>query len=246
MMTEQTLILGANSGIAQAIAAKSLQQKSTCVTIVSRNSSAYQQLKKRHKNLNIINVENYSSTTMAKVAEQLTQQSSQPITRVYICHGILHNATVQPEKKLEDIAPDAFSAVMNANALTPMLWIKTLTPLLTGKTVCKLVVLSARVGSISDNRLGGWYSYRASKAALNMMLKNTAIEFARRAKNIKVIAFHPGTTDTDLSKPFQQNVPKGKLFTPEFVAKQLTSISDKALVDGQLSFVDWQAENISY
>ena len=107
-------------------------------------------------------------------------------------------------------------------------------------------MFSARVGSIEDNRLGGWYSYRASKAALNMMLKSTAIEFARRSKNIKLIAFHPGTTDTTLSEPFQKNVPVGKLFQPSFVAQQLLSILEDVSVDGRASFLDWKGNDIDW
>lgn len=121
-----------------------------------------------------------------------------------MCNGILHSQSIKPEKRLEDFNTDAFNHVIMANALTPMLWIQKLTPILIGNTQCKIIVFSARVGSISDNNLGGWYSYRASKAALNMMLKTAAIELARRAENIKIIAFHPGTTDTSLSKPFQK------------------------------------------
>jgi NAD(P)-dependent dehydrogenase (short-subunit alcohol dehydrogenase family) len=127
-----------------------------------------------------------------------------------------------------------------------MLWIKFLTPYLSSKAPCKLVVFSARVGSISDNNLGGWYSYRASKAALNMMLKTAAIELARRAKNIKIIAFHPGTTDTPLSRPFQKNVPDEKLFTCNFVATQLLNIIENIEIDGKASYLDWQGKAIQW
>ena len=94
--------------------------------------------------------------------------------------------------------------------------------------------------------LGGWYSYRASKAALNMMLKTATIELARRAKNIKIIAFHPGTTDTPLSKPFQKNVPANKLFSSDFVAQQLLQIVEESVIDGELSYLDWQGEAINW
>jgi NAD(P)-dependent dehydrogenase (short-subunit alcohol dehydrogenase family) len=127
-----------------------------------------------------------------------------------------------------------------------MLWLKHLTPILVGNHVCKIVVFTARVGSISDNKLGGWYSYRASKAAMNMLIKSASIELARIAKNIKLISFHPGTTDTPLSKPFQKNVPKGKLFTPEFVAKQLLGIVENTTVNGEASFLDWQGKSITW
>lgn len=124
-----------------------------------------------------------------------------------------------------------------------MLWLKSLVPLLSGKQACKIVVFSARVGSISDNKLGGWYSYRASKAAINMLLKSAAVELARSVKNIKLISFHPGTTDSPLSKPFHKNVPANKLFKSEFVAQQLIDIVQNTAIDGQASFVDWQGKS---
>lgn len=127
-----------------------------------------------------------------------------------------------------------------------MLWLKHLTPLLNGKNMCKITFFSARVGSISENKLGGWYSYRASKAGLNMLLKSAAVELSRRAKNIKLISFHPGTTNTPLSKPFQKNVPQGKLFTSQFVAEQLLGIVDNSEVDGEVSYLDWKGELIGW
>ena len=246
MITEQILILGASSGIAKAIAKQTLQNRHIQVTVISRNTTFYELMANDYNNLNIINIADYSPEKINDVVTTLSNKSNAPITHAYLCHGILHNDNIQPEKKLEDIKVHSFEEVMKANALTPMLWVQKLTPLLHSKTICKLVVLSARVGSISDNHLGGWYSYRASKAALNMMLKNAAIEFSRRAKNIKIIAFHPGTTDTALSKPFQKNVPKGKLFTTDFVARQLIAITDATNVDGQLSYLDWQGEKITW
>ena len=84
--------------------------------------------------------------------------------------------------------------------------------------------LSARVGSISDNQLGGWYSYRASKAALNMIIKNIAIEISRVNKKAIIVGLHPGTVDSNLSKPFQGNVPYGKLFTPEYSTQKLVEV----------------------
>ncbi len=90
----------------------------------------------------------------------------------------------------------------------------------------KFAALSARVGSISDNRLGGWYGYRASKAALNMMIRNLAIEWSRKNDRSIIVALHPGTVDTGLSVPFQGNVPPGKLFDPGRAARQLLAVLD--------------------
>jgi NAD(P)-dependent dehydrogenase (short-subunit alcohol dehydrogenase family) len=248
MINQQTLIIGANSDIAKAVAAQIQNLNNVGLILISRDVSNEKQPSDNCNipNVKEITVKNYQPETIDKAIEALTAHSKLPISQVFICNGILHSQSFQPEKRLEDFDAQAFNQVMNANALTPMLWIQKLVPILTGEQPCKLVVFSARVGSISDNRLGGWYSYRASKAALNMMLKTAAIELARRAKNIKLIAFHPGTTDTPLSKPFQKNVPANKLFTSEFVAKQLLAIVENIQVDQTVSYLDWQGEFINW
>ena len=110
----------------------------------------------------------------------------------------------------------------------------------------RIAVFSARVGSISDNQLGGWYSYRASKAALNMVLKCAAIELARLNPRAKLVAFHPGTTDTNMSKPFQKGVPAEKLFSPDFVASRLLVSLDSIVPDGELAFLDWDGKAIAW
>lgn len=171
------------------------------------------------------------------------------IGRVIITSGLLHqddNPPVFPEKRLEDISADQWLQVFTVNTVLPALWVARLLPLLKGKQPCVMTVLSARVGSIADNRLGGWYSYRSTKAALNMALKTAAIEYARRAPNVKLLAFHPGTTDTDLSKPFQGNVSPDKLFAPAFVSRQLLGIMDDLQPDGELSYLDWQGQAIPW
>ncbi|MCT8987663.1 SDR family NAD(P)-dependent oxidoreductase [Shewanella phaeophyticola] len=184
------------------------------------------------------------------------------VTRIVMCNGILHSKNqhistnepgLMPEKRIEDIDAHSLEQLFYTNSIVPMLWLSALTPLLSqprhkvsGEQKCVISILSARVGSISDNRLGGWYGYRASKAALNMLIKTTAVEYARRLKRVKLIAFHPGTTDTPLSKPFQANVPQGKLFTPAFVANQLHQIMDSIEPDGEASYLDWQGEPINW
>jgi len=248
MTTEQTLIIGANSNIGKAIATQIQTSESTGLLLISRGLVDNESVTSETlaDNVTKIMLKDYQPQSIDQAIRLLAQHDHAPITRVFVCNGILHNDTIQPEKRLEDFDAQAFMEVITSNTLTPMLWIQKLTPLLTGKSPCKFVLFSARVGSISDNRLGGWYSYRASKAALNMMVKTAAIELARRAKNIKLIAFHPGTTDTPLSKPFQKNVPANKLFTSEFVATQLLDIVEKAPLDQTASYLDWQGEVINW
>lgn len=248
MITQKTLIIGANSDIGKAIAFQTQQSEHTGLILISRDLGNDTSIAGELMNSNIkkITVKDYQSQSIDKAINQLITHDSVPITRVFVCNGILHSENFQPEKRLEEFNADTFHQIITANTLTPMLWIQKLTSLLTGKSPCKFVVFSARVGSISDNHLGGWYSYRASKAALNMMIKTASIELARRAKNIKLIAFHPGTTDTQLSKPFQKNVPKDKLFTSEFVAKQLLKIVEQTPIDQTASYLDWQGKSINW
>lgn len=174
------------------------------------------------------------------------QQSEAVLSRVVICSGILHDADIQPEKMLEKVTAQAMLAVLEANTVTPLLWLSALAKVLRQSPGAVVAVHSARVGSIADNRLGGWYSYRSSKAALNMALKTAAIELARRAPATKLIAFHPGTTDSALSRPFQARVPDGKLFQPRFVAGRLLAIMDEARADGELAYLDWDGKAIPW
>lgn len=136
--------------------------------------------------------------------------------------------------------------VFELNTFLPMRVLSALMPVIKRSGSPKIAVLSARVGSISDNRLGGWYSYRSSKAALNMMLKCTALELRRVNPKAKVLAYHPGTVDTPLSKPFQASVASEKLFTPQRAAQALDEVMAGLTIDGELSYLDWQGQPIPW
>lgn len=190
----------------------------------------------------------YSPASLTRIISTLKNQHIE-LHQVIIFNGQLHYQQNMPEKKLEDINSDYFSQLMTSNTLIPILCLQSLLPLLKQKPLCTITALSARVGSISDNQLGGWYSYRASKAALNMLFQTAAIELSRRAKNTKLIVFHPGTTDTELSKPFQRNVPQGKLFTPAFVAErlyELTNNNPNIILNGEADYIDWKGDSIEW
>ena len=244
--TSQTtkIIIGANSDIAKALALQVVEEEQSQLIVVTRDISFYQQAV--FEKCQIIAVDDYQERTISLVVKDIESNNQTAISAVFLCHGLLHNAHITPEKRLQEFSEQAFLEVMKANAMTPILWLKHLTPLLKSKVDCKVIIFTARVGSISDNEIGGWYSYRTSKAAANMLIKSAAIEFKRSAKNIKLISFHPGTTDTPLSKPFQKNVPAHKLFTSEFVASQLLQIVNKTAVDGEASFLDWQGKSIPW
>ena len=242
MSASHALVVGGNSTIAQALIQQLLRDDHYLgVHVFSRQPNAYS-----------INTDrlpwycgDYAPSCLTKWATSLSSMSGK-ISRVFICNGVLHNNDGKPEKRLEDIDPDILLSRMNSNAVAPMLALRALLPVLRGKQPCVIAVCNARVGSIGDNHLGGWYSYRASKAALNMLLKTASIELARRATNLKLLSFHPGTTDSPLSAPFQRGVPEGKLFTPEFVAQRLLTLCETLPQDGQLSYLDWQGKPIDW
>lgn len=253
MSSFYALIIGASSTIAQA-AIQQFEVNKDCLGIfaVSRSLPVHVEQGHNQQKADKVNwlVCDNTESSITDVCQQLKSHSVN-ITKVLICNGILHGTTshnenMMPEKKLEDINTAQLEAVFHANTVVPMLWLSKLVSILKGDQDTQVALLSARVGSISDNTSGGWYSYRASKAALNMLIQNSAIEYARRAKNVKLIAFHPGTTDTPLSKPFQRSVPEGKLFTPGFVASQLLGILDKAEMNNKAAFLDWNNQAIDW
>lgn len=168
------------------------------------------------------------------------------IHRVVNVSGLLHDGEMGPEKKLEDIQPEHVARAFAVNATGPLLVARHFRRLFTHDARAVFASLSARVGSIGDNRLGGWYAYRASKAAQNQFTKTLSIELSRRSRNVIVLALHPGTVDTGLSKPFQRNVPEGKLFSPERAAAQLVAIIDGARPEDSGSFFDWAGKPIEW
>ncbi|MBQ4833386.1 SDR family NAD(P)-dependent oxidoreductase [Pseudoalteromonas sp. MMG010] len=190
----------------------------------------------------------YSEQSLKKITNKLKTIVTS-LNQVIVFNGLLHYDNHAPEKKIEDIDANYFNTLMKANSLTPILCIQAILPLLSHNTPCTITALSARIGSINDNQLGGWYSYRASKAALNMLFKTAAIEITRRAKNTQLVLFHPGTTDTKLSKPFQKNINKENLLTPDFVAQslfaQLQNLSSQADSNNP-AYIDFNGQPISW
>ena len=157
--------------------------------------------------------------------------------------GHLHNEHYKPEKSLKDIDKNAFQFSYHINCIAPLILLRQLTNNLTDYT--KIVFLSARVGSISENELGGWYAYRMSKAALNMMIKNLSIELRRRYKNIIVCGMHPGTVDSKLSKPYSGFV-KHEIFTPSQSAAMLKKVIDELNFKHSGKIYDYAFQEIAY
>lgn len=170
--------------------------------------------------------------------------AASPLDLVIVTNGILCDGEIIPEKSLRDLSAEKFQRLFEVNTILPAMIAKYFVPKLNKDARSIFAALSARVGSISDNRIGGWYAYRASKAALNMILKNIAIETGRKNEHAIIIGLHPGTVDSNLSKPFQSNVPNGKLFTPEYSAQKLFEVLEQRTPQDSGKCFAWDGQEI--
>eukprot|EP01006_Ploeotia_vitrea_P041267 TRINITY_DN66498_c6_g7_i1.p1 TRINITY_DN66498_c6_g7~~TRINITY_DN66498_c6_g7_i1.p1 ORF type:complete len:259 (+),score=25.35 TRINITY_DN66498_c6_g7_i1:25-801(+) len=169
------------------------------------------------------------------------KQSTPKLHLVINCVGVLQDSAVgvSPERSIKELDMDQLLNYFRVNTIPSALLIKHLLPLLKHSDPSAFATISAKVGSITDNRIGGWYGYRSSKAALNMLLKTASVEYRRKSPNTSIIALHPGTVDTRLSKPFQKAVPKDKLFTPEFSVQKLLQVIDALPADAAKTGTFW-------
>ena len=236
MTVQKAVIIGAG-GIGLALADKWQESGQYDVHVVSRSIPAEAQWQGWQSD--------YSDESLVEISAGIAAVPGE-LSRLVITNGVLQGDGFRPERALRQLSRSAMAHVLEIDTVLPMIALAAFESQLKNVSRPRVAVLSARVGSIGDNHLGGWYSYRASKSALNMMLQCAAIELHRVNRTLKLIAFHPGTTDTPLSKPFQRGVPADKLFTPEFVADQLTAILDTIESDGRLSYLDWAGELIPW
>ena len=165
-------------------------------------------------------------------------------TLVIVATGLLHDGARGPEKSMRDLDPAWLMRNFAVNTIGPTLVAKHFLPLGAKGNRAVFAALSARVGSITDNKMGGWYGYRAAKAALNMMIRSLAIEEKRRNDRSIVVALHPGTVDTNLSKPFQGNVQPGQLFDAGRAAVQLLDVIDGLKVPDSGKVFAWDGAEI--
>ncbi|KAE8704486.1 NAD(P)-binding Rossmann-fold superfamily protein isoform 2 [Hibiscus syriacus] len=193
--------------------------------------------------------------------ESTIEESARSITERYGSLNLLINASgilsipcvLQPETTLSKVQKSSMMLAYEVNAVGPILVMKHMWPLLkvgggfgTERDVAVVANISARVSSIGDNRLGGWHSYRSSKAALNQLTRTISVEFGRKKEPVACILLHPGTVDTDLSKPFQRNVPAEKLFTKEFSVEKLLNIINNTKQEDNGKFFAWDGQEIPW
>jgi NAD(P)-dependent dehydrogenase (short-subunit alcohol dehydrogenase family) len=167
------------------------------------------------------------------------------VHQIIVTTGMLHDDQQQPEKSWRALNADDLARSFAINSIAPLLAIKALLPLMPKDQRTVIAALSARVGSISDNRTGGWYGYRASKAALNQLIRTLAIDLSRSHPELICTALHPGTVDTGMSKPFQRGVAADRLFTAEFSAQSMLSVMDKLTPAQSGRVFAWDGQEIA-
>jgi NAD(P)-dependent dehydrogenase (short-subunit alcohol dehydrogenase family) len=243
------LVTGASSGIGLALVRQLMQCKQVGrLFAVSRTASTAEALSGLRAEcgdrMQCIDADITQEHDLARMASMLKNVDA--LHLVINAAGVLHGPGLAPEKAIEQVCKRSFEQVFALNAYAPLLLAQALMPLLCRNQPAVFASLSARVGSIGDNRAGGWYAYRASKSAQNQLLKTFSIEWKRRNSRGICLLLHPGTVDTSLSAPFQANVPFEKLFDPDLAARQLlTVIAHSAPVDSG-RFLAWDGTDIPW
>ena len=177
---------------------------------------------------------------------QTIQTETTTLHDVINCVGLLHEGVMQPEKSLRHLNADQLLRYFQVNSVGAAMLAKHVQPLLKHRNRAIFATVSAKVGSIGDNELGGWYGYRASKAALNMFMRTVAIEYRRTCPSTIVVTLHPGTTDTQLSRPFQRGVAPEKLFSVDRTVQQLLSVLDQLKQDDSGEFFSWDGSRLPW
>lgn len=231
-MTGSAVVVGASGGIGGALA-DALEEEGAYDRVI--------RLARASEGGAHIDLEDEKS--IAAAAERCADAPAPSL--VLVATGILHDRDLGPEKTMRDLDPDWLARNFAVNTIGPALVAKHFLPAMPAKGRTVFAALSARVGSISDNRLGGWYGYRASKAALNMMIRTLAIEQKRKNDRSIVVGLHPGTVDTPLSQPFQRNVPSKQLFDAERAALQLLDVLDGLKPADSGHIFAWDGEEIA-
>ena len=231
------IVVGSSGGIGKAFCDNLLALDNVKhVTGLSRSDTPIEHPKFVSKKIDITDEASIVSAT----------ESLEDAHLIIISTGILHDESMMPEKNLANIDLDKLRHAFDINAIGPALLIKYLSKKMPAKEPSLIVVLSAKVGSISDNFLGGWYGYRASKAALNMIVRTAGIEIQRFHPTHSIVSVHPGTVTTKLSNPFTANYPKEKLLAPEDSVAKLIAVIDGLGPENNGQFINWDGTRISY
>ncbi|MCB1608831.1 MAG: SDR family NAD(P)-dependent oxidoreductase [Xanthomonadales bacterium] len=249
----QSLITGASSGLGRAALSLLLDNEIAELTdgvvhAISRRAADDGQLlalqRRFPERLQLHSVDLSKDADLERLSRALSD--CPPLRLVFHAAGVLHDPQLRPEKSLTQIRRDQLERAFTLNAYAPILLAKAILPLLRGRHRCTFASVSARVGSIGDNRLGGWYAYRASKAAQNQLIRTFAVELSRLNPSGCCLLLHPGTVDTPLSRPFQEHLAKGQLQQPLDAARRLLNLAISAAPTDSGRFLAWDGSEIPW
>ena len=246
---QNIFIQGAGRGIGLAFVEELLAKSSGQIYASYRSpqsKNTLQKLQNSHgERLHIYYLDVSDEISVRDCADAVAEKTTE-LSLLINCSGILHGQEMQPEKKLEDVNMDFVRKGFAVNTFSVLLMAKHFHRFFHHQNHAIWANISARVGSIEDNRLGGWYTYRASKAAQNMITKTMALEFKRIAKTTVCVALHPGTVATQLSEPFVSGSRKRTVFSPQKCVRQLLDVLDKLTLEDSAKFFAWDGSKIPW
>lgn len=243
------VVQGASRGIGLGIVRHLLERGVDRVHATCRDpegSADLTELAQAHpERLAVYRLDLVDESSIETAAKAIRAQSPQ-VELLFNASGILHGEGQAPERRLEELDPERLLQIFHVNAIGPLLVVKHLLPALAHDERAVVATLSARVGSIGDNRRGGWYGYRSSKAALNQLHASLAIELKRRARKAIAVVLHPGTVETRLTEPFRRSVPEGKLFSVDHSVGLLLDLVEGLEPDDHGAFYDYAKKPIEW
>ena len=243
-----TIIAGISGAIGQALALKYLDEFPEQPVIgLCRNPDKATEAMGKPPGLQLRPWDAESAVPL-EVDDELAQTlaDSGGIHRLVYAAGLLHDDRMFPEKRLEDLTADNLARAFQVNCVGFGLLVQALSPWFRGPQLTRVAAISAKVGSISDNHLGGWYAYRCSKAALNMLVKNLSVELPRRYRPVACVALHPGTTRSGLSEPFSQSLANLTVHGPEGTADNLFCVIEALQEQDNGRFISWDGSDLPW
>lgn len=243
---ERVVVAGATGGIGRAVVERLLANPEREVWGLCRRPDQQQDWCDRMAGR--LHLVSWDALEPERFAGQLNESlpARMTVDGLIYAAGQLHGEGMQPEKRLEDLAPESMAQAFAVNATAFPLLVRALLPWLGHSGLKRFMAVSAKVGSIEDNRMGGWYAYRASKTALNMLTRNLSIELPRRLRSVTCVAVHPGTTRTALSAPFEQSLAQLRVHSPDDTADNLMTIYDALTTADNGRFINWDGSDLPW
>lgn len=246
---KRIVIAGISGAIGGALAEALLARDEGCtVTGLCRDPAAVAEPLRRDDRVTLLawDAEDEQSPKAVASALERTTPASEGIDTLIYASGLLHDSTMFPEKRLEELQAKSLARAFAVNATGLALLVQELLPWFRHREFKRIVAISAKVGSIEDNQLGGWYAYRSSKAALNMLVRTLSVELPRRCKPIACFSLHPGTTDSALSDPFRQSLAQLQVHSPAETAGNLLSVIETVTQKENGQFLSWDGSSLPW